>query len=183
MSQQIRYINGFEVHIVYRRMKNIRMRVVTSDGQLQIHAPFGTSQAQIESFISKCIPWIHKQCAQLADSPRAHAERASKEEQQTWREVVEAAAPVLVERWEKILGVQAQKLVYRNMKSRWGSCQPETGRICINTRLALYPPECLEYVIVHELCHLRHPNHGKGFYALLEAALPEWRTWRDKLKR
>ena len=50
--------------------------------------------------------------------------------------------------------MKAQKLAYRNMKSRWGSCQPSTGRICINVRLALYPPECLEYVVVHELCHL-----------------------------
>ena len=62
-----------------------------------------------------------------------------------------------------ILGVRAGKLAYRNMKSRWGSCQPSTGRICINVRLALYPPECLEYVVVHELCHLLVHGHGPGF--------------------
>ena len=55
------------------------------------------------------------------------------------------------------------------MTSRWGSCQPATGRICINVRLALYPPECLEYVVVHELCHLRERGHGPAFQALMDA--------------
>ena len=61
------------------------------------------------------------------------------------------------------MGVKAGRLAYRNMTSRWGSCQPATGRICINVRLALYPPECLEYVVVHELCHLRERGHGQRF--------------------
>ena len=99
-----------------------------------------------------------------------------------WRAVVEACTPVLVERWEQIMGVKAQKLVYRNMTSRWGSCQPATGRICINVRLALYPPECLEYVVVHELCHLRERGHGPAFQALMTRYLPDWKERRAKLR-
>ena len=78
--------------------------------------------------------------------------------------------------------MHAGSLAYRNMRSRWGSCQPETGRICINTRLALYPPECLEYVVVHELAHLLEANHGPAFYAILDRALPTWKSARDKLR-
>ncbi|WP_270295883.1 M48 family metallopeptidase [Eggerthella sinensis] len=81
-----------------------------------------------------------------------------------------------------IMGVKAGKLAYRNMTSRWGSCQPATGRICINVRLALYPPECLEYVVVHELCHLLERGHGPRFKALMDAFMPDWRTRRAKLR-
>jgi hypothetical protein len=95
---------------------------------------------------------------------------------------VSACVPPLVEAWEPILGVHAQNLVYRNMKSRWGSCQPATGRICINTRLALYPPECLEYVVVHELCHLLVSGHGPEFHALMTSVMPDWKARRARLR-
>ena len=71
--------------------------------------------------------------------------------------------------------VKAGKIAYRNMTSRWGSCQPSTGRICINVRLALYPPECLEYVVVHELCHLLERGHGPRFHALMDTFMPDWK--------
>ena len=61
------------------------------------------------------------------------------------------------------------------MKGGWGSCQPETGRVCINIRLALFPPECLEYVVVHELCHMLEPNHGAGFKTLMTKVMPDWK--------
>ena len=57
-----------------------------------------------------------------------------------------------------------------------------TGRICINVRLALYPPECLEYVVVHELCHLLERGHGSRFKALMDAFMPDWRDRRAKLR-
>lgn len=68
------------------------------------------------------------------------------------------------------------------MVSRWGSCNVKTGRICINVQLAAQPPECLEYVVVHELCHLREANHGPRFHALLDAYLPHWRDAERKLR-
>ena len=95
---------------------------------------------------------------------------------------MEAFAPVLVAKWESVLGVKAGTLVFRNMTSRWGSCQPATGRICLNVRLALFPPECLEYVVVHELCHLRERGHGPEFWALVESCLPDYRRARRKLR-
>ena len=93
-----------------------------------------------------------------------------------------ACVPPLVAAWEPIMGVKAGRLAYRNMTSRWGSCQPATGRICINVRLALYPPECLEYVVVHELCHLRERGHGQRFKDLMDTYMPDWRERRAKLR-
>ena len=96
---------------------------------------------------------------------------------------MEAFTPALVEKWEPILGVKVQTLAYRKMKSRWGSCQPATGRICINTTLALYPPECLEYVVVHELCHLLVAGHGEEFRTLMTSVMPDWQERRKKLNQ
>ncbi|MFR1639341.1 MAG: M48 family metallopeptidase [Eggerthellaceae bacterium] len=79
-------------------------------------------------------------------------------------------------------GREGRQLAYRNTTSRWGSCQPATGRICINVRLALYPPECLEYVVVHELCHLLERGHGPRFKELMDAFMPDWRERRAKLR-
>lgn len=112
----------------------------------------------------------------------ARASQATPEEVAQWREVVSACVPALIAAWEPIMGVKAGKLAYRNMTSRWGSCQPSTGRICINVRLALYPPECLEYVVVHELCHLLERGHGPRFHQLMDTFMPDWKQRRAKLR-
>ena len=127
-------------------------------------------------------PWIAQQRADLANKPMARASEASKQEAAEWLKAVKVATPPLVAKWERIMGVRVGKLAYRNMTSRWGSCQPATGRICINTRLALYPPECLEYIVVHEMCHLIEGGHGPRFKALLDTYLPDWRQRNAKLK-
>lgn len=167
-------VDGIAVHVTLKRMKRIRLHVRPS-GEVTLSAPYGTSQAHIRSFVSAKAEWVRKQQAAQTDSPAARAERASKQEIEQWRAVVKACVPPLVAEWERILGVRVQKLDYRNMKSRWGSCQPATGRVRINIRLALYPPECLEYVVVHELCHMLEPNHGAGFKTLMTKVMPDWR--------
>lgn len=167
-------VNGSSVHVTLKRMKSIRLQV-KSTGEVTLSAPLGTSKARISEFVRSKADWIRIQQAKQVDSPAARAERASREEIEQWRTVAEACVPPLVAEWERILGVRVQKLDYRNMKSRWGSCQPETGRVCINIRLALFPPECLEYVVVHELCHMLEPNHGAGFKALMTKVMPDWK--------
>ena len=176
-------INGLDVKVTRKRIKNLRLRVTPHNGgSVEVSAPYGTSDAFVRSFVVEKKSWIEASLAKLADSPSAQAESASKAEIAEWKNIVAAATPLLVEHWEKIMGVKVGKLAYRNMKSRWGSCQPSTGRICINIRLALYPPECLEYVVVHELCHLIERGHGPKFYALMDKFLPDWKTRKAKLR-
>lgn len=177
MSASTTYIlqvNGSDVRVTLKRMKSIRLHVKPT-GEVTLSAPLGTSKTRISEFIRSRADWIRAQQAKQVDSPAARAERATKQEIEQWRTVVKACAPPLVAEWERILGVRVQKLDYRNMKSRWGSCQPQMGRVCINIRLALYPPECLEYVVVHELCHMLEPNHGAGFKALITKVMPDWK--------
>lgn len=78
--------------------------------------------------------------------------------------------PEKVMTWEKKLGVQHTKLDFRDMKSKWGSCS-STGRICLNVQLVRLPDELIDYVIVHELCHLKVMNHGAAFHDLVNTTL------------
>lgn len=176
------FIDDLEAWVCEKNMKNVRIHVSGPDGRVDVSVPFGTPDDVVAKFVRAKRDWIVAKQTEIANSPMARAAGASDEEVKVWRAVVEAFTPALVAKWEPILGVHANKLAYRNMKSQWGSCQPATGRICINVRLALYPPACLEYVVVHELCHLIVPGHGPDFYALLDRYLPGWRIARDKLK-
>ncbi len=166
-------VEGIDVRVTLKRMKSIRLHVKPT-GLVTLSAPIGTCKETLRSFVSQKSAWIRKQKAEYAHSPAALAEDASADEVERWRAVVKACVPPLAAEWEQILGVKVTALAYRNMKSRWGSCQPATGRVCINIRLALYPPECLEYVVVHELCHLLEPNHGAGFKQLIGKVMPDW---------
>lgn len=175
-------VDGLEVWVTRKHVKNLHLRVKPPDGRVEVSAPWHASERFVAGFVREKRAWIERRQAELEGSPQARAAAATPEEVADWRAVVEACVPPLVAAWEPIVGVSAGKLAYRNMTSRWGSCQPATGRICINVRLALYPPECLEYVVVHELCHLRERGHGPRFRALMDAYMPDWRQRRDKLR-
>jgi predicted metal-dependent hydrolase len=70
----------------------------------------------------------------------------------------------------------------RLMKRTWGSCSV-SGVITLNPHLVKAPPECIDYVVAHEICHLREHNHGKAFYALQQQLYPGWKAAKDKLQR
>jgi predicted metal-dependent hydrolase len=84
-------------------------------------------------------------------------------------------------KWEAHLGVNARNVLIQRMKTKWGSCNPASGNIRLNTELAKKPVECLEYVLLHELAHLREPRHSPRFHDLLDQAMPQWRSVRQLL--
>ena len=180
------FVDDLEVWVIGKpRIKNMNMRVQPPDGRIEVSVParrFLTSSDDIAAFVRSKRTWLDRARADVLSSPMAQAAAATPDQVRMWRQVVEAFTPALVERWEPVFGVKAGKLEYRNMKSRWGSCQPSTGRICINVRLALYPRECLEYVVVHELCHLLVRGHGPEFQDLMTSVMPDWKQRRAKLR-
>ncbi|MEV6776037.1 M48 family metallopeptidase [Streptomyces syringium] len=100
---------------------------------------------------------------------------------QWYREQLRRAVPPLVERWEAKLGVSVPWWGIRRMKTKWGSCNQETGRLWFNSELAKKHPESLEYVIVHEMTHFLERGHGPRFARLMDTFLPDWRSRRDAL--
>jgi predicted metal-dependent hydrolase len=101
---------------------------------------------------------------------------------QTWhRQQVQAATARLLAHWQPRLGVCVQRVYVQRMKTRWGSCNPQAHSIRLNSELARKPPECLEYIVVHELLHLLEPTHNARFRALLDRYLPGWEQLRQRL--
>ena len=102
---------------------------------------------------------------------------------QWYREQVKSAVPALIAKWEPIMGVKVGRVFVQRMKTKWGSCNPGSRSIRLNTELAKKPRECLEYVVVHEMAHLLERHHNDRFVALMDANIPQWRQYRDLLNR
>lgn len=83
----------------------------------------------------------------------------------------------------KSWGVEMPSIKIRSMTTRWGSCSPSRGNITLNTRLVEFPRRCTEYVVLHEFCHLVHPNHSKAFYGLVSELMPDWQERRAQLNK
>ncbi len=95
-------------------------------------------------------------------------------------QIREKSAP-LFEKWENVLKVRPNKIIVRWMKTKWGSFNPESKNILLNTELAKKPEICLEYIILHELIHLIEPRHNGNFVLLMDKYMPHWKHIRNEL--
>lgn len=101
---------------------------------------------------------------------------------QDWqRKQLRAEVPRLIEKWEPTIGRAVSRWSVRRMKTKWGSCNRESGHIWFNLELVKKHPLCLEYIVVHEMTHLLERNHGERFVQLMDGFMPEWRRRRDDL--
>lgn len=121
--------------------------------------------------------WLTLRAPESETARRAALERWQKERCAT-------AAQRLLQKWLPVLtpwGVPEPTLRFRRMTSRWGSCVPQRRSVTLNTRLLSYPEECLEAVLLHELCHFLQPDHSAAFYRWMDRFLPDWRERRRLL--
>ena len=95
---------------------------------------------------------------------------------------LEMLIPPLINKWESILKVSVRRFSIRSMKTRWGSCTPKTRSIRFNLELVKKAPECLEYIVVHELVHLLEASHNSKFKTLMDRFYPKWRFYRKELR-
>ncbi|MEL6930323.1 MAG: SprT family zinc-dependent metalloprotease [Cyanobacteria bacterium J06600_6] len=98
-----------------------------------------------------------------------------------YRQQLKIEIPKLIRKWEKIIGVQTNDWGVKRMKTRWGTCNTQAKRIWLNLELIKRSPQCLEYVVVHELVHLLERNHGDRFQAYMTKFMPNWRLHQDEL--
>ena len=135
-------------------------------------------------------PWdkkVHHIAKQGADRLRLHIPDGSTEEDRrrcmrSWHraQLRQVAAPRVVA-WSEVLELTPTSWGVRKMRTRWGSCNPRSGRIWLNEELAPKPPEAIDYVILHDLAHLISSRHDERFVAVLNAHLPRWRQIRSEL--
>jgi predicted metal-dependent hydrolase len=115
--------------------------------------------------------------------PASSAERRRELLEEWYRTQLRAAVQPLILKWERAMEVNVEKVFVRRMKTKWGSCSPSSSSVRFNTDLAKKPPECLEYIVVHELAHLIEPTHNERFTALLDRMMPNWRLYRQLLNQ
>jgi predicted metal-dependent hydrolase len=100
-----------------------------------------------------------------------------------YRENLKEAVPALIAKWEPLIGVKVERFFVQRMKTKWGGCSPDSRSIRLNTELARKPPECLEYIVVHEMVHLLEPTHNNRFTSLMDQFMPKWRFYKDELNK
>lgn len=189
------------VAVARKRVKNLNLRM-RRDGSLAASVPARSSRERIEAFLDGHAGWIERQLARREAARRAReaspgavplwgrlvdAREAGAEDDDglraLYRRETASALPAVAAELEARTGVAAAGWSIRDMRTRWGSCTPATGRIRINPRLAAYPRGCLEAVVAHELTHLVEANHGTRFHALLDAWCPGNREATALLRR
>jgi predicted metal-dependent hydrolase len=130
-------------------------------------------------------PKVELKHNQMVLTVRAGAEKEKREDVVAawYREQLRIATTPLIAKWELLLGVRANRIFVQRMKTKWGSCNPRRRNIRLNSELARKSPECLEYVIVHELVHLLESSHNARFVSLMDEFMPQWNQHRDELNR
>ncbi len=141
--------------------------------------PSGMGADDVAAIIDSHREWIALERAK--QRPRLRLDPRHVSEAEARRAVRELVAMVIDDE-ASALRVEPKRVQIRDQRSRWGSCST-TGTLSFNWRLVLAPFEVLDYVVVHELCHMREPNHSGRFWKLVEGRRPDWRTHRDWLDR
>jgi predicted metal-dependent hydrolase len=144
----------------------------------RLTVPRWMSHAAVERLLAQKRPWLEEQ--RRKQVPRLGLDRLRVSEAEARvgaRELVSALAEEEAER----LGVAYRRIRIGDQRTLWGSCS-STGTLSFKWRLVLAPLEVLDYVVVHELCHLLVPNHSKSFWALVEGSRPDWREQGDWLR-
>lgn len=143
----------------------------------QLTAPAWMPHDEVERVLESHREWIAAERARQRPRLRLDPHRVSEVEA---RLAVRELVRMLAEEEAPELGVEYARIEIRDQRTRWGSCSTR-GTLSFNWRLVLAPFEVLDYVVVHELCHLRQPNHSRRFWRLVETRRPDWRVQRDWL--
>lgn len=125
---------------------------------------------------------IHKSKGMiLSVRPGSTAERREKILTEWYRDELKKIVRAQIERWEADLGVTVQAFGVRKMKTKWGSCNPKTGRILINLEMIKKPEQCIDYIVLHEMAHLIEKRHNDRFREILTRYMPRWEAYRNEL--
>ena len=152
---------------------------VPAAGPPVVVVPRGTSREQVARIVELRRRWIERQLARRV--PVLGLDRVRLGEREA-RRLARGRIAAVAAREAARLGVAYERIAIRDQRTRWGSCSSR-GTLSFSWRLILAPAEVLEYVVVHELCHVREPNHSPRFWALLESARPSFRTEKAWLRR
>jgi len=165
-----------EIHYVRMRQARRYVMRVRPDGSLRVTIPRGGSQAEARRFAERHRDWALRQRSKVLEAKRpAHVDAALKD--QARRDLPPRLLQLAADN-----GLSVTRVTIRDQRSRWGSCS-RTGHIALNYRLLLMPAEVRDYILIHELMHLRQPDHSRKFWRHVEAACPHFRDAERWLRK
>lgn len=167
------------VKLIRSRRRTLGLEV-TREGNVIVRAPLRTSAATIDRFVRDHVDWIEKAKARQRARLEAHPEPDEARREALLRRAREEL-PLKVTFYAQRMGVIPTGITITAARTRFGSCSPK-NRLCFSWRLMDYPEEAIDYVVVHELAHIVHKNHGPQFWALVERYMPDYRARRNMLR-
>ena len=176
LSSQISY------QIIRSSRKTMSLEI-KADGSVVVRAPLRLSEAKIQKFVEEKQEWILKNLEKIQkrDAQKENVQKLSALERQHLQNKACVVIPRRVAYYAEKLGVSYGKITLRQQKTRWGSCAAN-GNLNFNWLLILAPPEVLDYVVVHELCHRREMNHTQAILKEVEKILRDYRERQMWLK-
>ena len=193
-------LNGRAVPYVLerKRIKNLNLRI-RPDGSVHVSAPRFMPEGFVESFLHSKADFILDALERAEKKQKKIPpgtllvlgreipdgfDNDAKRERWLKEQCIEAVSHAFAELYpifEK-RGIPLPEIKFRKMKSRWGSCQPTRGLLTFNSALIHTPERCIEYVVLHELCHFIHPDHSPRFKAELTSIMPDWKERRREIR-
>ena len=172
----------YKPEIVRSSRKTLTLEI-KPNGRVIVRAPLRMSQRRIDTFVAEKEGWIEKHLTKLQNAQRVQNanEKLTVNDVQQLKEKALQYIPQRVEYYSKFIGVNDGRITIRNQKTKWGSCSSK-GNLNFNCLLMLTPPEVIDSVVVHELCHRKAMNHSDTFYAEVMRVYPEYKKWNKWLK-
>lgn len=174
--------SGFACNIIRSSRKTLALEIRT-DGSVVIRAPYTLPDRKIQEFVAQKENWIRKTLEKVSVRENIMPQSAgfSEAKKRMYKRKAAETLSARVHFFARQMGVSFSGITVREQKTRWGSCS-SLGNLNFNWKLILAPPEILDYVVVHELCHRKEMNHSPAFWREVEKVLPDYEARRQWLK-
>lgn len=170
-----------EYELVRSKRKTLAL-YVRRDGRLEVRAPLRTSKSYIDDFVIKKRDWIESTRSKLqARQTAKQVIRLTAKEESGYKKQAKACLQAKCAYFSQIMGLRPSEVKINGAKTRWGSCNRKGG-INFTYRLLFVPEELVDYVVVHELAHLKEMNHSDRFWSVVEWTMPDYKTRRRLLR-
>ena len=168
--------NGEKIPYTMVKSKIKNMYIHIKEGKVIVKAPIRLKDKYIQEFINKKSKWIYENVKRYEQNPKKE-EKIEPEDIERLKRVIQRS----IEKYSKTLKVMPSKVRIKDIKYAWGSCSSKKN-ITINLKLATKEEKTIEYVVLHEMCHLREMNHSKIFWDLVEENMSDYKIYKKKLK-
>ena len=203
-------VANISAEVEWKNIKNVHLTIYPPNARVHVSAPIGMAEEAVRLFLITKMSWINQRVSQVLDQSRYRlkvlyhhasakveiqgneyiklyvregttAARRAEVLREWYRAELKLMLPPLIAKWEKILGVSVNKWEVKQMKTLWGSCNHRTKKIIFNLELIKKPVRCIEYIVVHELLHIKVRLHNEEYTSLLTKYFPSWKQLKEEL--